>query len=480
MENAGRAVVREIAWRFPPSRCLVLCGPGNNGGDGYVIARRLRDAGWTVHVATEPEWKCANGDATIARARWDGPCGRLLEAPIASSDLVVDALFGSGLKRDLGGSARSILRKIQLAQVPIVSVDIPSGIDGSTGAIRGWAPTVDLTVTFTRLKLGHALMPGRQHCGNIICCNIGISNHCIDKYGPHPELNSPIRWLDHLPRLCARDSKYDRGHLLALGGPASMTGASVLAATTAQAAGAGLVTMLCDDAARSTYAGHFLSVMTRIVRSADDLGQLLKDRRVTALLAGPGMGINPRTASMLEQMLRTGIPIVLDADAITIAANHRERFLPLLHDGCVLTPHEGEFDRLDNRSGPRLERCRLLASELKSVVILKGADTVIASREGRIGVNTTGPASLATAGSGDVLAGLVGGLLARGMPPFEAAGCAVWSHAHAALQAQPLASAADLPATIPGILDAVSQYGSSYLPSASADIATARDRRPPG
>ena len=453
MQNAGRAVVAEITGRYPPGRCLVLCGPGNNGGDGFVIASGLDEAGWKVRAAFESAWARAEGDAATARAGWHGAECRLEEADIDGHDLVVDALFGSGLTRDLDGIVLSVLRAVERSGTPLVAIDVPSGVDGSSGALRGYAPMADLTVTFNRLKLGHVLMPGRAHAGTIVCRDIGIPSRFVDERGPYPLLNAPPCWVDRLPPMRLEESKYDRGHLLVMGGPPSMTGASVLAATAAQATGAGLVTVLCDETALSAYAAKLIAVMTRVIRSPDTLETALADRRVRALVAGPGMGINPFTRGALERMLRTGKPMVLDADAITIIAAERERLVPLLHEGCVLTPHEGEFARLLDCPGSKLDRCAEAARRLQATVVLKGADTVIASPAGQVLINNNAPARLATAGSGDVLAGLIGGLLARGMPPLEAAGCGVWIHGHSATRQGPIASAADLIPAVPAIVE---------------------------
>ncbi|MEZ5845518.1 MAG: NAD(P)H-hydrate dehydratase [Geminicoccaceae bacterium] len=452
MENAGRGIVRELLRRHCPRRCVVLCGPGNNGGDGYVVARRLAEIGIAVETAAiAPRERLAN-DAALASRAWTGPHRGIDEIAIRAEDIVIDALFGSGLTRAFDGKGADALKRAQAAGATIVSVDVPSGVNGSTGAVHGWAPTADLTVTFNRLKLGHALQPGRSHCGDIACVDIGIpeERQCHD--GSLPRINHPSFWRGLLPGSRAVHHKYDRGQLAVLGGPAGMTGASILAAQAGEAAGAGLTTLLCDPAAAGIYASHLVTVMVRSLDTPEILSGFLQDRRIRATVAGPGMGLLPASADKLETVLGLGLPGVFDADALTMFAAERDRFFPLLYPACILTPHEGEMARLAPGSGPKPMRALALARQAGCVVLLKGSDTIIAAPDGRVLVNVNAPATLARAGSGDTLAGLIGGLLAGSMPGFEAAAAAAWLHAETALKAGPFPSVSALAQEIPSVL----------------------------
>ena len=452
MENAGRGIVRAVLRRYAPRRCVVLCGPGNNGGDGYVVARRLAAAGVRVMTASTGSRDALVGDAAIASSRWTGRHEPVAGLVPQADDIVIDAVFGSGLTRDFDGDAAAMLRQAQSIGARIIAVDVPSGVNGTTGAVQGWAPTAEMTVTFNRLKLGHVLQPGRSHCGDVLCVDIGIPDGCQPAGPDVPRLNTPGLWLDHVPPADPAHSKYDRGHLAMLGGGALMTGATIMAARSGEATGAGLVTVMCDAVAAPVYASHLVSPMTRLVERADELASFVHDRRVRAIVAGPGMGLGADRSDMLEAALRSQRPCVLDADAITLVAGDTTRFLPLVHGHCVLTPHEGEFGRLHHEPGPKLVRAGQLAVRLGCVVLLKGSDTIVASPCGRAVVNACGPVTLARAGSGDILAGIVGGLLARGMLPYEAALAACWIHAMAALRLGSLSSSEQLADPIAAIM----------------------------
>ncbi len=455
MENAGRAVTRAVTARFAPCTVTVLCGPGNNGGDGFVVARRLRAAGWSVRVACMVERERLRGDAAGAADRFGGPVEPLSPAVLDGAGLVVDALFGAGLSRDLGGAAAEVLDTVTRAGLPVVAVDIPSGVDGATGEIRGIAPRARLTVTFVRAKPGHYLLPGRLHRGELTIADIGIADRFVAAEDVGLRRNDPALWRHLLRYRTPTDHKYRFGHLHVLGGPAATTGAGRMAAEAALRVGAGLVSVLCEERALATYAAHLTAVMTKPFADERELARLTADPRVTARLFGPGAGVVPSTRRRTEMLLEDGRPVVLDADALTVFRDDPRALFSRLGPHCVLTPHDGEYARLFRHRGSRLERARAAAAECGAVVLLKGGDTVVAEPGGGATILAEAPAELATAGSGDVLAGLVAGLLAQGLPAFAAASAAVWIHAEAARRVGGPLTAEDLLPRIPEVTGAL-------------------------
>lgn len=427
MENAGRAVAEEIVRRFGARPVLVVCGPGNNGGDGYVAARYLRNWGWPVRVAVPGEGARHGSDAADMAARWDGPVEQ--EIAVRDAALIVDAMFGAGLSRAFpSGWAAAI----NAAGVPVVAVDVPSGVDGLTGRVRGAAIRAEVTITFFRRKPGHVLMPGRDLCGEVVVADIGIPETVLQEIKPNTWINEKIS----RPTRMAAGHKYSRGHAVVVSGGALQTGAARLAAVAILHAGGGLVTL---SGSREALAVHATQV-TAVMLSDEDLGRLLSDRRKNAVCIGPAAGAGAETRDKVETVLLSGAAAVLDADALTAFAAERERLERLIGlvpgRDVVLTPHEGEFKRLfsdiDLEVHSKLEAARRSASRSGAVVVLKGRDTVIAAPDGRARINVNAPPSLATAGSGDVLAGIVTAMLAQGLPGFEAACAAVWLHGDAA------------------------------------------------
>ncbi len=453
MENAGRAVTRAITARFAPCPVAVLCGPGNNGGDGFVIARRLRAAGWPVRLARLVPTDRLRGDAAWAAGRWNSPTEALAPSILEGAGLVVDALFGAGLARDITGPCHDVIAATLAKKLPVVAVDMPSGVDGTTGEIRGIAARARLTVTFVRAKPGHYLLPGRLHCGELVVTDIGIADRFVAEQDIGLRRNEPSLWRQHLRRRTPTDHKYRFGHAYILGGPAATTGATRMAATAALRSGAGLVSILCEEAALATYAAHMTAVMTKPYAEEADLARLLADPRVTARLYGPGAGVTPATRRRTEMLLETGRPTVLDADALTVFRDDRRALFARLGGHCVLTPHDGEYARLFAHRGSRLERARKAAAESGAVILLKGGDTVVAEPGGSATLLADAPPELATAGSGDVLAGILTGLLAQGLPAFAAASAAVWIHAEAARRAGGLLTAEDLLPPLSRVMD---------------------------
>nr|WP_255574910.1 NAD(P)H-hydrate dehydratase [Caldovatus aquaticus] len=445
MEAAGRAVARAALRRFRPGPTVVLAGPGNNGGDGYVAARLLEQAGWPVAVAALAPPR-AGSDAAAAAARWRGPTVPFGPEAVARAALVIDAVFGAGLARPVEGVVAATLAAC--AGRAVLAVDVPSGVDGATGQVRGVAPQAALTVTFFRLKPGHLLLPGRILCGETLLADIGLPAAVLAAVAPRSFVNLPGA-LWRLPEHGAAVHKYARGHLTVVGGPA-MTGAARLVAGAARRAGAGLVTIAAPDAASAAAcrAGEPGTIVTE-----EPLAALLADARRRAWVIGPGLAPEPATRAALRRLLAAGGRQVLaDAGAITACADAPEA----LRGAAVLTPHEGEYARVFGPvGGDKPAAARRAAALTGAAVLLKGPDTVIAAPDGRVAINANAPSSLATAGSGDVLAGIIGALLARGMAPFEAACAGAWLQGAAALQQPQGLIAEDLINFLPAALSAV-------------------------
>ncbi len=457
MERAGLACALAICARWPVGRVSVLCGPGNNGGDGFVIARHLERRGWQVTLGLLGPVAALKGDAALAAAKWDGPVMPFDPALIRPGDLVVDAMFGAGLARPLDGVALEVINAVRASGNPVCAVDVPSGVHGDSGAIMGYALHADLTVTFFRRKPGHLLLPGTALCGEVQVADIGTPLSVLDKIAPQAFANSPGLWALLFPRLERDGHKYARGHAVVAGGGLACTGATRMAAYGALRIGAGLVTVAAPTDAFSTYAASLTAVMNRKVDGAAGLADMLTDTRFNAVLLGPGLGVGQATCDKIAAARGQGRRLVLDADALTSFEDAPQQLFDLLDEKCVLTPHEGEFSRLfpdldAKASGQdRLGRARAAAERSGSVIILKGADTVIASPDGRAAINENAPPWLATAGSGDVLAGFVLGLLAQGMPGFEAACAAVWCHGECANLVGRGLIAEDIAPAMPGV-----------------------------
>ena len=458
MQNAGEAVAHEIKRRFTPRATSVLCGPGNNGGDGFVAAAALAQSGWPVRVALLGDVESLRGDALLYARRWRGSIEPLTPAVIENTELVIDALFGSGLNRHLSPKVSDVLAYASRRALPIVAVDIPSGIKGDSGENIGAAQAI-CTVTFMCKKPGHLLLPGRDACGDVVVADIGIPQGVIASLGLDTWENTPALWLDKLPQRHANINKYSRGHALLSGGY-PMTGASRMAARAAARSGAGLTTIALPEHAFAIYASALTSIMAQPLTRDEDLAELLADPRYTAFSIGPGSGISEATRVRALSMLGTGKPVVIDADAISVFSSRPEELFRAIRGACVITPHEGEFKRIFDVSGDKLARARQAAHRSGAVVVLKGADTVIAAPDGRAIINSNAPPTLATAGSGDVLGGFILGLLAQNMDAFPAAAAAVWLHGAAAAGFGAGLIAEDLPDLLPAVLRQLGQGAS--------------------
>ena len=446
MERAGTAVADAVCARFSRQAALVLCGPGNNGGDGYVAARVLKERGWPVEVRSfgEP----ATQDAQAASARWYGAT-KPLNGQGPEPGVWIDALFGAGLSRLLEGPAAAAALRMAEAPGRVVAIDVPSGVPGDTGKPLGVAACAALTVTFHAKKPAHLLEPGRSRCGEIVVADIGLAATPSQTMENGPEL-----WLSRFPWPTAASHKHARGRLVVVSGEAWSTGAARLSARGALRIGAGVVTVLSPPEALSVNAGHLEAVMLRGFETDLELEQAAKD--VDAAIIGPAAGVGEPTLLNVLALARTGAALVLDADAITVFREDPEELFSLLDRDDVLTPHPGEFERLFPgllaASAERITAARRAAEKAGAVVLLKGSDTVIAAPDGRCAVNANGSPWLATAGSGDVLAGFVGGLVAQGMESFEAACAAAWIHAEAAELHGPGLISEDLPGLAPAVL----------------------------
>lgn len=452
MENAGAAIADQIRNRWARRPVSILCGPGNNGGDGFVVARLLAAEGWPVTIGLLGDRAALKGDAATAAGLWTGPVKPLDPTVLDGAELVVDALFGAGLARPLEGAARAVVEAINDRNLTCIAVDVPSGVSGDTGEVLGVAPKCRLTVTFFRRKTGHLLMPGRTFAGDTVVAQIGIGEDVLDAMDVHAHVNGPALWLSRFPWSAAGDHKYGRGHALIAGG-ASMTGAGRLAGRAAYRAGAGMVTIASPPSAVSVYASDLAGLLISAVANEDEFAALLEDPRKNAVLVGPGCGVNRTTRNMALAALRANKAVVLDADALTVFEDTpSELFGDLAGRKTVLTPHDGEFARLFDPAGDKLSRVRAAAAECGAVVLLKGTDTVIAAPDGRAVVNDNAPPTLATAGTGDVLAGFILGLLAQGMDAFDAACCGVWLHGEAASAFGPGLIASDVPEMLPQVL----------------------------
>jgi len=460
MEAAGRACTDAILERFQKTSVSVLCGPGNNGGDGFVVARLLRDHGWNVSLFLLGERSSLQGDAAHMAHKWNGPVHPLTEDAAHGAGLIVDALFGAGLARDITGTAAALVKSVRQAGVPVASIDVPSGVDGNTGYVRGVSFAARLTITFFRKKPAHLLFPGRALCGEIIVADIGIGDSVLSELDVRLHENNPALWRESLPSAGTAAHKYTKGHVLVVSGGATATGAARLGARAALRMGAGLVSVVSPPSALQVNASHLTAIMLLRFEGAEGLATLLEDKRRNAVLVGPGNGVGAQTRANVEAIMTSGAACVIDADAITsFEQSPRDLFVAIgnyFAGPTVLTPHEGEFKRLfPDLEGSKLARALAAAKRAGAIVLLKGPDTIVAAPDGRAIVNANAGPELGTAGSGDVLAGMIAGLLAQHTPAFEAAAAAAWMHGRAGTLFGRGLIAEDLPELLPQVLNEV-------------------------
>ena len=443
------------------TRVVVVAGPGNNGGDGFVAARVLSERGYPVRLILLGDIAALKGDAAAAAKAWSGPVEAAAPDAITGAGVIVDALFGAGLNRVVEGEARALIAAMNASGAKIIAVDLPSGINGASGAVMGAAVNASESVTFFRRKPGHLLLPGRLHAGKVRVADIGIPDSVLESVRATMFANGPALWGKSFPVPRLDGHKYSRGHAVVVSGGVSFTGAARLAARGALRAGAGLVTLASPRDALAVNAAASLAVMVRTVDGADELRRLLADQRLNAIALGPGLGVGAATRDLVAAALDGERAAVLDADALTSFADEPDALLRAIRlragRPVVLTPHHGEFGRLfknamqSSEYESKVGSARAAAEVSGAVVLLKGADTVIAAPDGRAAICENAPAWLATAGSGDVLAGIIAGLLAQDMPAFEAACSGAWLHGEAGNEAGPGLISEDLPEGLPQV-----------------------------
>ncbi len=462
MMSAGQAVAEAAMNLAEEGPILVVAGPGNNGGDGFVAAAELAARGRDVSVILLCERDSLQGDAALAARGWKYPVLPFNSHAIGRPALIIDALFGAGLDRTVTGEPLEMIEAINANGAPVLAVDLPSGINGTTGAVMGAAVRATETVTFFRRKPAHLLLPGRLHCGRVRVADIGIDAGVLKEIQPRTFENIPSLWRQTFPVPRIDGHKYDRGHVVVVSGGLAATGAARLSARGSLRAGAGLVTLASPRDALAVNASALLAVMVRAVDTVVEFAEMLGDKRFSACVIGPGTGVGARTRDFVLAAVSAKRSVVLDADALTSFSDGPDRLFAAIKDSpdprVVLTPHEGEFPRLfsdiSNKYPLRskLGRVRAAAERSGAVVLLKGPDTVVASPEGRAAIAANAPPWLATAGAGDVLSGMISGLLAQGVPAFEAASVGVWMHGEAAREAGPGLIAEDLPEVLPAVM----------------------------
>lgn len=447
IDRAGQAVAAHAEEGLSEgSRIVVWAGPGSNGADARVAAKRLSER----HRVTV---------FTLGQGERDDGSRPLGTFDDRRYDLVVDGLFGTGLKRPLDDECAGAVRRLAAGGSPVLSIDVPSGIDAGTGKVLGEAVRAQRTVTFERRRAAHLLMPGREYCGQVIVADIGIPQDVWSRVPAVAVANEPASWLDSLAHPSMAGHKYDRGHAVVFAGPIEKGGAARLSAISALRGGAGLVTLAAPHNALAGLSVQVTALMLRGCGSSDDLRTLLEDERFNAFVLGPGFGDADRAQAFAELVLERDRAIVLDADAITAFAGAPETVFRLCRSRpgrAVLTPHGGEFRRLfpdlaNDASLSKLRAAQSAAERAGAVVVSKGADTVIASPDGRAAINATGTPWLATAGTGDVLAGIIAAQLAQGTHAFEAACAGVWMHGRAAENFGPGLISEDLPRMLPRV-----------------------------
>jgi hydroxyethylthiazole kinase-like uncharacterized protein yjeF len=473
MLSAGQAVAQAAMEIVEEGPILVVAGRGNNGGDGFVAAAELAARGREVSVILLCERDSLQGDAASAARGWKHPVLPFNPQAIGKPALIIDALLGAGLNRPVKGDPYEMIEAINANGAPVLSVDLPSGINGTTGAMMGIAIRAAETVTFFRPKPAHLLLPGRIHCGRLRVADIGIDAHVLGEIAPQTFENVPQLWHRAFPVPRIDGHKYARGHALVVSGDLAATGAARMSARGSLRAGAGLVTLASPRDALAVNGSALTAVMIRPIDTVIEFAELLTDKRLNACVIGPGAGVGARTCDFVLTALSAKRHPVLDADALTSFAEAPDRLFEAIKAASdsrvVLTPHEGEFPRLfsdiSNKHPLRskLERVRAAAERSGAVVLLKGPDTVVASPDGRAAIAANAPPWLATAGAGDVLSGMIAGMLAQGVASFEAACIGVWMHGEAAREAGPGLIAEDLPETLPAVFRRLyDEFGVEY------------------
>ncbi|WP_245297156.1 MULTISPECIES: NAD(P)H-hydrate dehydratase [Rhodomicrobium] len=470
MEAAGRGVTEEVVRRFPRgSKVIVLCGPGKNGGDGFVCARNLRERGYQVRVALFCKLDELGPDAKEMARRWDETIEPMTARSLEGSEVIVDAVWGSGLKGPVNGIVGQLIEQATEREMPVVAVDVPTGIDLTYGNVHGVAFKAVSTVTFFRRKTGHVLLPGKRYCGDVRAIDIGIPNAVLAEIVPQTFLNEPDFWLRYFPRLKSDGHKYDRGHAVVVSGPMESTGAARLAARASLRVGAGLVSVATSKAAFYINAAQLTSIMVSAFEGAGGLAEILhSDPRRNAVLIGPGAGATPETRENVAAVLSSDATTVIDAEGLTAFSDNPQELFGLIQQRTaptILTPHKGEFDRIFPELGnaeSKLEQAKRAAEISGAVVVFKGPDTVVSAPDGLSAISENSPPWLATAGTGDVLAGLIVGLCAQGMSPLDAAVAGVWIHSDLARTYGPGLIAEDMAEMLPALLQRMNKMAKLF------------------
>lgn len=441
MERAGEGVVEVILEKFSPCLTVIFCGPGKNGGDGKVVARLLKKKGWPVEVVSLEHL----------------PSFEKIETLLSHAGLIVDGLFGSGLARPLEENTLTLVSLINASLKPVVSIDIPTGIETNSGASCIESIRATYTVTFFRARLGHYLLPGREYRGELFVKDLGLPDALLPPTSSH--LNSPSLWNDSLKDPQLLDHKYDRGPCLIIA-TGCMPGAIRLASLAARRGGSGLVRVICKREEYPLFATTAWGEIITPVASAEEFFKWIEDKHFKALLWGAGTHPHDSIREQAITILLTKKPCVLDGGALSSFAGKASELTNHLHENVILTPHEGEFLRLFPHLAflkNKTEKALKAAAEAGAIIVLKGNDTVIASPKGELIINANAPTTLSTAGTGDVLAGLMVSLLAQGLPPFQAAAAAVWMHGEAASHKGLGLIAEDLLGEIPSVVQLLSK-----------------------
>lgn len=454
MERAGQAVAASALKYYPQAlRYVVLCGIGNNGGDGFIAARALSESGSEVAVFVFGDIGKLKGAAKQAFDCMALPFEPLDDYQPRSGDVVIDAIFGAGLSRDVPAEVATLIDAVETAAIPVIAIDLPSGLCGRRGVPLGRAFQAARTVTFMARKPGHVLMPGRPLCGELEVFDIGIPHRILREHSGLIYENHPSLWMSAFPNVDEDTHKFKRGHLTVFSGPSHATGAARMTAMAGFRAGAGIVTVAAPHEALGVLSATLTAVMVSGIESDEELEAWAGDKRHNTYVLGPGFG-DLEKARRFVSLLKDKA-LVLDADGITAFKQEPKRLFDLFAANAprILTPHEGEFGRLfpdiaADDSLSKIEKAQAAAALSNLVIVYKGADTVIAAPDGRALVNTNAPPYLATAGSGDVLAGIAGGFLAQQVSAFEAAAAAVWLHGETAQRLGPGLTAEDLAAAV--------------------------------
>lgn len=432
MERAGYAVADQVAAETGFGVSIVaVAGPGDNGGDAFVAAEVLRARGFKIALIDLSNNRGSDA-ALAAQSAYAGETITADDPRVARADIFIDGLFGGGLSRPLDGEAAHLVEHLNALPGRTFAIDLPSGVNGATGEVDGPAIEAVRTITFQRRKPGHFLYPGRAHVGRLTVADIGMPDRVIADVGCQTRANERALWDDAIPQLDDSGHKYRRGHAVILSGPMLATGAARMAAMAALRAGAGLVTLASPASALMVNASHLTAIMLKRVDDAGGLTTLLSDARHNVICLGPGLPPDGGTQEMVEAACQSSASVVLDAGALSAFAGAPADLCAKVSKGTVITPHEGEFARIFGRYGDKLSDARRAAADTGAVVVLKGADTVVAHPDGRAAINANAPPWLATAGTGDVLAGIITAMLAQGVAPFEAAAMAVHIHGAAA------------------------------------------------